>query len=109
MAEGSPFALAKDIAGYVARFVSNLDVDSLPREQREAAMLLRNQAADLRLDMRDYGLAETRDAQERAAKEVAERVEATQATILKLSEYNLLGAADVAQLSAELQQLKAVL
>ena len=109
MAEVSPFALAKDIAGYVARFISNLDLDSLPREQRDATTLLKNQAADLRLDMRDYGLAETRASQERVAKEVAERVEAAQATVLKLSEYNLLGAADVAQLSAQLQQLKAVL
>ncbi|HTH71798.1 MAG TPA: hypothetical protein VL737_00345 [Candidatus Pristimantibacillus sp.] len=109
MAEGSPFALAKDIAGFVARFVSNLDLDDLPREQREATTLLKNQAADLRLDMRDYSLADTRISQERVAKEVAERVDAAQATILKLSEYNLLGAADVAQLSALLQQLKAVL
>lgn len=109
MAEGSPFALAKDIAGHVARFASNLDLDSLPREQREATTLLKSQAADLRLDMRDYSLADTRADQERAAKEVAERVDTAQATILKLSEYNLLGAADVAQLSALLQQLKAVL
>ena len=107
--EASPFKLAKDIGAFVSVFISNTDVDSLPREQREAVMLLKNQAADIRLDMRDYGLAETRQAQERLAKEVAEHLEALQATILKVSEYNLLGAADVAQLSAQLQQLIAVL
>ena len=107
--EASPFALAKNIGAFVSRFLSGTDVHSLPREQREVVMLLKNQAADIRLDIRDYGMAETRAQQEHLAKETAERLEAFQTTVLKVSEYNLLGAADVAQLSAQLQQLIAVL
>ena len=109
MDEVSPFALTKDINGRIAQLASSLDIDSLPREQREAVMTLKNQATDIRLEVRDYGMAETRAEQERLARAVAGRVEAMQATILKASEYNLLGAADVAQLSAQLDQLKAVL
>lgn len=108
MDEASPFTLAKDISGRIAQLASGLDVDSLPREQREAVMVLKNQATDIRLEVRDYGMAETRAEQERLARAVAERVEAARATILQVSEYNLLGAADVAQLSAQLDQLKAV-
>lgn len=109
MEGASPFALAKDISARIASFVSGVDADSLPREQREAVMALKNQATDLRLEIRDYGMAETRSQQEQSAGAVAERLELLQATILKVSEYNLLGAADVAQLSAQAQQLIDVL
>jgi len=107
--EPSPFQLSKDIAAFVARFVSNIDADTLPREQRAIVMDLRSQATDIRLEIRDYGTAETRQEQEWRAKAVIERLDAMQVTIVKASEYNLLGAADVAQLSAQLQQLIAVL
>lgn len=107
--EASPFKLAKDIGAQIAQIVSSVDVASLPRDEQKVVMELKNQAIDLRLDVRDYGMAETRTEQERLAKAAAERLEALQANILKASEYNLLGAADVAQLSAQLQQLIAVL
>lgn len=105
----SPFALAKDISARIAAFASGIDINSLPREQHEAVTALKNQAIDLRLEIRDYGMAETRSQQEQLAKAAAERLEALQASILKVSEYNLLGAADVAQLSAQSQQLIDVL
>ncbi|HEY5806098.1 MAG TPA: hypothetical protein VIS56_01780 [Candidatus Saccharimonadales bacterium] len=109
MEETSPFKLAKDISAHVARLVSGLDIDSLPLNVRETVMTLKAQATDIRLDVRDYGMAETREDQQRLAKEAVERLESIQATILKASEYNLLSAADVAQLSAQLQQLITVL
>jgi len=109
MEGASPFVLAKDISARLAWFVSGVDVDDLPREQREIVMALKNQAVDLRLEIRDYGMAQTHGEQEQLAKAVAERLEFLQASILKVSEYNLLGAADVAQLSAQVQQLKEVL
>ncbi len=109
MDEVSPFKLAADINGRIAQFLSSVDVGSLPHDQRQTLATLKNQATDIRLEVRDYGMAETHAEQERIAKAIAERVEAAQATILKVSEYNLLGAADVAQLSAQLDQLKAVL
>ena len=105
----SPFGLAKNIGAQIAHLLSTYDVDSLPLEQREAVRLLKNQAADMRLDIRDYGMAETRAQQQQLAKEVTERLEQLQATILKISEYNLVSAVDVAQLSAQLQQLISVL
>ncbi len=109
MEGASPFQLVKDISARIAQMASSLDIDSLPREQREVVTLLKNQAIDIRLEIRDYGLAETRQEQEQLAKAAAERIEIMQATVLKASEYNLLGAADVAQLSAQLQQLIAEL
>jgi hypothetical protein len=107
--EASPFKLAKDIAAYTAQFVSSRDINSLPPEERDVVIELKNQATDIKLEIRDYGMAETRDEQERLAKETTDRLESMQATILLASQYNLLGAADVAQLSAQLQQLIAVL
>jgi len=107
--EVSPFRLAKDIGAQIAQLVANIDVDSLPREQRELLMLLKNQATDVRLDIRDYGMAETSEQQTRLAKEAADRLKNIQVTIVKVSEYNLLGAADTAQLSAMAEQLIATL
>lgn len=106
---GSPFALAKEIAASVARLMAGIDIESLQPQAREAVTQLKNQAADIRLDMRDYGLADNRAEQERIAKELAERLAKLQASILRASEYNILGAADVAQLSANVQQLISVL
>ncbi len=109
MDEVSPFRLAADVSGRIAQFVSDIDINSLPHDQRQTVVALKNQGGDIRLEVRDYGMAETRAEQERLAKAIAERIEAAQATILKLSEYNLLGAADVAQLTAQLDQLRTVL
>lgn len=109
MDEVSPFKLAKDISARIAQLVSSIDVESLPREQRETVIALKNQAVDIRLEIRDYGLAETQEEQKQLARAAAERLQVLQATVLKASEYNLLGAADVAQLSAQVQQLIEVL
>lgn len=68
-------------------------------------MALKRQAAEARLDMRDYGLAETAAAQQRLAAETRARLQELDTLILKAGSLELIGAADVAQFSAIAQQL----
>jgi NAD(P)-dependent dehydrogenase (short-subunit alcohol dehydrogenase family) len=101
----SPFELAIDLQGQVGRLVRSYDIDSLPAEEREVLMALKRQAAEVRLDMRDYGLAETVAAQKRLAAEARARLQELDTMILNAGSLDLIGAADVAQFSAIAQQL----
>jgi hypothetical protein len=101
----SPFELAIDLQGQVGRLVRSYDIDSLPAEGRETLMALKRQAAEVRLDMRDYGLAETAAAQQRLAAETRSRLQELDTLILKAGSLDLIGAADVVQFSALAQQL----
>ncbi|HEV7455119.1 MAG TPA: hypothetical protein VGO07_07720 [Candidatus Saccharimonadales bacterium] len=105
MKQKSPFELAIDLQGQVGRLVRSYDIDSLPAEERETLMALKRQAAEVRLDMRDYGLAETAAAQQRLAAETRARLQELDTLILKAGSLDLIGAADVAQFSAIAQQL----
>ncbi|HSX16656.1 MAG TPA: hypothetical protein VLH86_00985 [Patescibacteria group bacterium] len=105
MKQKSPFELASDLQGQVRRIVSAFDVDSLPAAERTLLLLLRRLATDVRLDIRAYGTAETAAEQQRLAREMRERLKQLDEAILQAGSLNLMGAADVAQLSATTQQL----
>jgi hypothetical protein len=101
----SQFQRAKDLQTQVRKLLSPLDVDSLPPEVRDTVRSIQRQVADVRLDVRDYGMAETAAEQRRLAHAARERLSELEATIIKASTFNIFGAADVAMASALAQQL----
>jgi len=103
----SPFERAKALDAQLRVLVSNFDIDSLQSADRDILRTLKSLVIDVRLDMRDYGMAETKREQDNLAKALRKRLEQLEQTIVKAGEYDLVGAVDVAQLSAEAQQIMA--
>lgn len=101
----TPFQRMKELEAQVRTTLTQFDVDVLPAPQRELLATIKRQATDARLDLRDYGMAETMSEQQRFATEAHQRLEQLQKNIVAASEHNLFGAADVAQLSANIQQI----
>jgi len=101
----SPFELVKDLQGQVGRLLRGYDIDSLVSAERGTLTALKRQAAEVRLDVRDYGMAETVAEQRRLAAEARARLQQLDELILQAGSLDLIGAADVAQLSAMTQQL----
>lgn len=101
----SPFLLAKQLENQVRSALALIDLQSLPKAEQELAAALKRNLDDARLDARDYELSETRQEQLRNARQGKARLEASRKQILGLSEYNVFGPADVAQLTARLEQI----
>lgn len=89
----------------ITSILSALDLDALPAPERSIAEAIKRQAADARLDVRDYEYADTRAEQLERATIARARLEHIQADIVKASEYNMFSAIDVAQLSATIQHI----
>jgi hypothetical protein len=101
----SPFELARSLQTQVARLLSGFDIHDLPAAEREILVSIKRQVADIRLDIRDYGMAETKAEQDKAAKELHTRLKDFEATAVQAGGQGLFGAVDVAHLSAVTQQL----
>lgn len=104
MAQTSPFLLVKRIESQLSSQLSYIDVVELATKERKIIAHLRRDMADARLDVRDYELSETRQEQLANAKAAKTRLRTVSAGILAASESNLFGAADVAQLTAQIEQ-----
>lgn len=105
MEEQSPFLGIKRLETELQGRLAALDIVTLPVNERKLISGLKNELIDARLDIRDYELSETREEQLRKAGEARQRLERIRKMILGLSEYNVFGSVDVAQLSAELEQI----
>lgn len=81
-----------------------LDTDLLDTETKKSVNALKRLAIDARLDIRDYELSETREEQLKCAHAAAKRLRKLEAAILATG--TLLGAADVAQLTAQMEQIQ---
>lgn len=66
---------------------------------------IKRQAIDARLEVRDYEYAETRAEQQKSALSANKYLQKLQTNMLKASESNLFSAADVALLSAQIEQI----
>ena len=85
--------------------LSAIDVYALPAGERKIVTGLKREMVDARLDIRDYELSETRAEQLTNAKAAKKRLEVIRKLILSASEYDIFSAVDVAQLTAELEQI----
>ncbi|HEX7368148.1 MAG TPA: hypothetical protein VF261_00645 [Candidatus Saccharimonadales bacterium] len=101
----SPFLAVKALETHIIGTLGALDVFSLPAPECKVVQALKNELVDTRLDIRDYELSETREEQLKKARDAKRRLEHVRALILAASEYNVFGAADVAQLAAWVEHI----
>ena len=109
MEHASAFERVKSLGSHINGIVSQFDIDALMPDERNLVALIKRQLTDARLDVRDYGYAETRAEQLAHAAAARESCEALQKQILQGSEHNLFSAIDVAHISAQIQQIIAQL
>jgi hypothetical protein len=103
--EKSPFLGIKQLEVQVNGKLSSVDLYELPMAEQKIVAAIKRELVDCRLDIRDYELSETRDEQLKNAKHARKRIDTLRAQILSASEYDLFGAVDVAQLTAQLDQI----
>ncbi len=103
--EKSPFLRIKQLEVQVNGKLSSVDLYGLERVQQKIVTAIKRELVDARLDIRDYELSETRAEQLKCAKNAHKRIDSLRAQILSASEYDLFGAVDVAQLTAQLDQI----
>lgn len=101
----SPYVLMQGLETRLNGMLSGMDVLALERPLQKIVLGLKQQLVDARLDIRDYELSETRDEQLRYARSSKQRLDDLKRAILSASEYNVFSAIDVAQLSAQLEQI----
>lgn len=104
MENTSPFLAMQRVEGQVKTLLRVIDADVLSQDEKKAMASIRRLAVDARLDIRDYELSETREEQLKCAVAAKKRVEKLEKAILAAG--LVFGAADVAQLGAQLEQIK---
>ncbi|HSX08005.1 MAG TPA: hypothetical protein VLG11_03880 [Candidatus Saccharimonadales bacterium] len=107
--ERSPFKLMQALSGQLNAVFSPIDVHSLPAAAQKVVLPIRQQVIDARLDIRDYEYAQTRAEQLNMAHEAKTRLEGLNKNILAASQHGIFGPADVAQISATIQQIISLL
>lgn len=105
MEQLSPFNLTKRLEGNITGLLAPIDIFDLPANLRATVQHLKRDLVDARLDVRDYELSETRPQQLDNARDATKRLHQVNRYILTASEANLFGPADVALLSAQIEQI----
>jgi chemotaxis regulatin CheY-phosphate phosphatase CheZ len=103
----SPFQRAKALESQLRAIASNFDADAMRPAERDILRSLKSLTTDVRLDMRDYGMADTKAEQDKLAAIVRKRLDQLEHMIVKAGSHDIIGAVDVAQFSAEAQQIMA--
>jgi hypothetical protein len=100
----SPFLAMQRVEGQIKALLRQVDPDLLSADEKKAFASLRRLVVDTRLDIRDYELSETRDEQLKCAATAKKRLVRLRAMILAAG--IAFGPADVAQLTAHLEQIE---
>ena len=98
----SPQRLLKDVEDIILAEIKLIDVYQVPAAEQRLITRIKNELVDSRLYIRDYESSETRMIQQDIATKLQLVLNHLLKNILKLSEYNILSAVDVAQISAQL-------
>ena len=106
MASASPAAQAKSLETQVNIILRKFDLTRLSIDERENLITLRQDLTQSRTYASDYELSETRDEQLTNAKRARQWLAQARKRILKASENNIFEPADVAQLSAQIDQIR---
>jgi hypothetical protein len=104
MEHTSPFLAIRRVEGELKALLRLVDTDVLDTSEQKAVNGLKRLCIDTRLDVRDYELSETRQDQLKCAAAAKKRLAKLQKAILAAGP--VFGAADVAQLSAQLGQIE---
>jgi hypothetical protein len=102
----SPFELARSLQTQVTQLLRSFDMHDLPAAERQLLQSIKRHVADVRLDLRAYGTAETKAEQEQAAISMRELLTTFDGLIVQAGGLGLFGTVDVAHLSAITEQLK---
>ena len=103
MENTSPFLAIQQVEGQIKALLRRIDTDLMDTTERKAVAGLRRLTIDTRLDIRDYELSETRDEQLKCATAAKKRLAQLEKAILAAGP--VFGPADVAQLSAQIEQI----
>lgn len=98
----SPQRLLKDVEDIILGEIRSVDTYEMPAIEQRLITRIKNELVDSRLYIRDYETSETRVVQQDIAFKLHAVLNHLLKNILKLSEYNILSAVDVAQISAQL-------
>jgi hypothetical protein len=104
MEHASPFLAMQRVEGQVKTLLRGVDADLLASDEKKTLAGLRRLMTDVRLDIRDYELSETRDEQIKCRQAAKKRLGELQKAILAVSA--AFSPADVAQVSARLEQIE---
>lgn len=104
MENTSPFLAMQQVERLLKALLRTVDTDLLSTDERRVVSSMRQLTIDARLDIRDYELSETRDEQLKMMHTAKRRVAKLEASIVAAS--SVFGPADVAQLSAQLEQIQ---
>src|SRR5579864_4241759 len=102
MANSSPSVQIRQIETHVSMILRKTDQQKLGAAPRNALINLRQALADAKIYARDYEFSEMREEQLANAKKAKKYLGQSRQNILKASEFDIFGAADVAQLSAQI-------
>lgn len=97
-------AIAQQLDRRIKGIVRTFDVELLSREQRELLQKLKQACNEVKLDVRDYEYAQTRDEQLKWVKITRHNLRAQESIVLMLGD--IFGPADIAELSAQIQLLQ---
>lgn len=100
----SPFVAMQRAEGELKVLLRHADPDLLDPSEKKALASLRRLSTDARLDIRDYELSETREEQLKCARAAKRRLDKLQKAIIAAGPA-VFGPADVAQVSAQLEQI----
>ena len=103
--EQSPFVLIRSLQTQMLGLLRQFDTFGMEKIERELIVALKHDLADTRLDVRDYELSETRAEQLGKALVAKQGLERIRKSILTASEYNVFSAVDVAQLTAQVEEV----
>ena len=100
-----PSIRVKRLEADVRQILRKTDPAKLERKYRDVLSDLRQNLVDIRIYVNAYEFSEERPEQEQNAKTAKKWLARARQNILKASEAEVFGAADVAQLSAQIDQL----
>jgi hypothetical protein len=101
----STLTLASRLNMQIAGLITALDIDLIGRETGKTLNHLKLQANDMRLDIRDWEMADNRSEMDKHARAGLKRLEEIRADILKVSERGIFSAFDVIDLSAQIDAI----
>lgn len=97
------------VAGQIGTVLSQSNFDSLDRAQVKLVGTIKRLAADARLDIRDWEMADSREEMQRYAHDALKRVDQLRASILLASEHDLFSAIHVADITSQLDAFESEL
>lgn len=97
-------AIAQQLDRRIKGIVRTIDPETLGRDDRELIQKLKLACNEVKLDVRDYEYAQTRDEQLQWVKITHHNLRAQETILLMLGD--IFGPADIAELSAQIQLLQ---